>query len=248
MKVKLLEYLTLSLEISRRKLVEKIQKGLITVNGKITTDFRKLIDPRKDLIRLKGRIIKSSNSGVIIFNKPPKVIVSRHDSLGRRTVYDYLPKKFRHYDPVGRLDYWSTGLLVFTNDGMLAELLSHPRYQVPKVYLVKVTGTLKNKDLRKLLNGLIIDGRKINFKEIQPLETGKKSEADSWYKVTLTSGHNRVIRKAFEKIYYPVQKLKRIEVGPLRLGSLKPGEIRHLSERQYLELKKSLISSSSQRK
>ncbi len=238
MKLSLIHFLSLSSNLSRRQIFEKIKRGHVTVDEKVILDAKKIINSVKNVVRVDGKIIKKKSPVVILFHKPTQVIVSKFDQFGRRTIYDYLPREYRVCDPVGRLDYWSSGLLVITNDGELNYLLSHPKNKVPKVYLVKVAGKLEEKDVRKVLLGVLIDGKIVKFDDLKIISSDGNN---SWLEVTISVGHNRVIRKVFDKLYHPVLKLKRIRVGPFKLGGLKPGEFKVLDHTQYSKAARTLI-------
>lgn len=230
---RLIKFLVASTGLPRRKLVELVVKKQVTVNGKIAESLNQQVNTLKDCVRVSGKIVKPVPLGVLLLYKPSKVVTTKSDPQGRKTVMDYVPKQFKSYDPVGRLDYWSTGLLVLTNDGDLAYRLTHPKFKVPKVYRVKVSGLLEKRDLRKLLKGVYINRKLVKFDDVVVLETKNDHTVA---RVKLTSGENQVIRRVFEKIYHPVQKLHRERVGPLTLGKMKPGEIKMLSETEYRRL------------
>ncbi|MCX7953176.1 MAG: rRNA pseudouridine synthase [Deltaproteobacteria bacterium] len=237
-KTPLLKFLLSCGVMSRRKLVKAVLDGKVTVNKSVvkTPDFP--VNPSKDIVRYKDKILKQKPKGVAVFYKPAKVLTTLSDPLGRPTVADYLPKTLHGYFPVGRLDYWSTGLVVLTNDGDLAYHLLHPKFQVSKTYDVKVSGILEEKDLRKLRKGLIIDKKLIKFDEIKVIQ---QNGGNTWLRITLHSGENRVIRKCLEKIFHPVLKLKRVKMGPFSLKNLIPGELRVLPEKEYIKLKSEIM-------
>lgn len=241
----IIKFLVMSTGLPRRALADAILDKQVTINGKYCSSITQSVDPTKDVVRLKGRILKPQPPGVLLFYKPSRVVTTKSDPQGRKTVMDYVPKEFRYYDPVGRLDYWSTGLLVLTNDGDLAYRLTHPKYKVPKVYRVKVAGVLEPRDVRKLLTGLYINQKRIKFEKVEILESRNDHTV---VKVELFSGENRVIRKVFEKIYHPVLKLHREKLGPLTLKDMKPGEIRKLSDAQYKKLRELLFREESDKK
>ena len=146
---------------SRRKVEKLIIDGKISVNGLIVKDLSTQIDPENDIIKFVDKKIKANLEKVyLMLNKPKKYLVSKYDKFGRKTIYDLLPDFGVHLFSIGRLDYMSSGLLLFTNDGGFSEKLIHPRFKLPKVYKVKVKGCLNNEQINKLRNGLIIYGKK----------------------------------------------------------------------------------------
>ena len=234
----LLSYLLDCSPESRRKILKRIEKGEVTVNNQKHLNPSAKIDPIKDVVKLKGKIMQPLPKGALLFYKPPEVVSTRKDPQNRRTVYDFLPSNFQHYDISGRLDYWSTGLMILTNDGEITQVLTHPRYHVEKEYLVKVSGYLEDKDCEKLKKGTLIDGKLVRFHATEIIE---RKDRCTWAKVVLKSGQNRVIRKAFDKLFHPVKKLCRTRIWYLTLGKLKPGQFRHLTLKEYEDLKRKAL-------
>ena len=146
---------------------------------------------------------------------------------------DYLPKNTARIFPVGRLDYDSEGLLIFTNDGDLANRLTHPSSEIPKTYLVRIEGNIDEKSLNDLRGGVVIDGQKTNKSNIRIVEEGKDYTK---LNVTITEGKNREIRKMFESVGKNVDFLKRIKIGDLRLSGLNRGEVRKLTQEEVYYL------------
>lgn len=220
---------------SRRKAEELIKEGRVTVNGQIATLGQKA-DTEKDYIKVDGKLlIKPEPKVYYAFHKPVKVITSLIDPQGRPTIKDFLKGiKFRVY-PVGRLDYDSEGLLILTNDGELAYKIMHPSSEIEKTYLVKVDGIVENDKLAKLRKGIKIEG-----KLAVPVKVSlvKKLTANSWIKITLHEGRKREIRKMFQHIGHPVIRLIRVSIDGVKLGELKPGQYRKLTEEEIEALKK----------
>ncbi|RMD83804.1 MAG: rRNA pseudouridine synthase [Candidatus Dadabacteria bacterium] len=217
---------------SLRKAERLILQGKVKVNGEVAQGVC-LVDPERDLIEIQGREIKPQPLGVILFHKPKKVVSTMSDPEGRRCIGDYITKRYRGYKPVGRLDWDTTGLMVLTNDGKLAYRLSHPRFGFERVYDVKVKGRLNEKQLRAIERGIKIDGRRV----VGEIDSLREDECSSRLRFVLREGRNRVVRKVFQRVGTPVQKLKRIRFGPFSLGRLKSGEIRKLSHKEYLRYK-----------
>lgn len=156
------------------------------------------------------------------------------DPYDRKTVADYLSQFPVRLFPVGRLDWNTEGLLLFTNDGEFANKITHPQSEIPKAYIVKVEGTPKPEKVEKLLKGVSIIGGKVRFRSIEKMK--KADTKHSWYRVVLTQGLNRQIRHMFEKIGHDVLKLQRVSVGSLELGNLKRGDFQLLTEAQYKKI------------
>lgn len=155
------------------------------------------------------------------------------DPQGRRCIADYLTKHYTSYFPVGRLDWESTGLIILTNDGELADTLMHPRYEVPRVYHARVEGKISNRVIENLSRGVKLTDGKAKA-EASILSADDKS---SWVEVTVLEGRNRLVRRLFDAVGHPVMKLNRVSHGPVRLGKLKPGDIRRLTTEEYRTLK-----------
>ncbi len=218
---------------SRRHAEKLILEGRVTVNGQIAVIGQKA-DPEKDYIKVDGKLlIKPEPKVYFAFYKPRKVITSLLDPQGRPTVKDYLKGiKFRVY-PVGRLDFDSEGLLLLTNDGELAYRVMHPSSRIEKTYLVKVDGIIKEDKIEKLRKGVKIDG-----KIAVPVSVNlvKILKANSWIKITLHEGRKRQIRKMLQRVGHPVIRLIRIAIDGIKLGNLKPGQIRPLKREEIEEL------------
>ncbi len=218
---------------SRRKAEELIEEGRVFLNGEIAKLGDKA-DPEKDIIKVDGEIIKPLKKKVyILLYKPIGYVTTKSDEKHRPTVMDLLQREEKKaLFPVGRLDINTEGLLLITNDGEFANLITNPKTKVEKTYLVKVRGVPDKKAIERLLNGVIVENRKLKAKRITLL--GHKNNA--WLKVVLTEGKKNQIRRMFEKVGHPVVKLKRIKIGNLEIGSLKPGEYRRLTDKEVKEL------------
>lgn len=224
---------------SRRGAEELISEGQIRVNGEVVTTQGVKIDPERDRIDVNGKIVRPDPKGIVLLYKPRAVVSTLFDPEGRPALSDYLGKKYRSFFPVGRLDYDSSGLIILTNDGDLAEYLLHPRYQFERVYKVKVGGgTVDERTIAKLSRGVRLDDG-IARAEAEVLSNEGGS---SWLLVRVREGRNRLIRRMMEKIHHPVDKLVRVGHGPFSLGKLKPGGIRTLSEREYLHYRQKVLN------
>ena len=213
---------------SRRTADSMIQKGLISVNGKRVFELGVRVHPTKDQIVVEGHPIKVSNYEKIylMLHKPKGVMTTLSDPEGRPTVKDLLPKLPTRVYPVGRLDWDTEGLLLMTNDGDFANRVMSPQFGVMKTYLVKISGDLNPGEKEKLLRGVSIIGGKVKALWISRtvVEGERRSSRNSWWKVVIDEGKNRQIRQMFLKLGHDVLKLRRTEIGKLRLGKLPRGQ------------------------
>lgn len=223
------KFLAMSGVASRRASDKLILEGEVKINGKICSPGDD-VDLSSDMVSVNGKIVNVIKKyDYYIMNKPKGYVCTVKDDKGRKTVMDLLPQKIKRLFPVGRLDYDTEGLLIFTNDGDLTFKLTHPKNEVPKTYLVKTEKPISDEDLVKLRNGVYIDGvktKKCNVKLIETLKTGSKIH------ITISEGRNRQVRKMFEAVNNNVDFLKRIKIGDLTLSGLNRGEVRQLSPRE----------------
>ncbi len=221
---------------SRRGADKLIEEGRVKVNGKVVKELGSSINEKNDTVMLDDKIVKpASDFAYVLFYKPKGCITTVSDEKGRKTIYDYLQDlNIPHLIPVGRLDYDTEGMLLMTNDGELAYKLTHPSYEIPKTYLVKVDGEMPEHKLAQLRKGVMVDGEKTKRCKVKLLEY---KDEESKLQVTITEGKNRQIRKMFEAVDREVKFLKRIAVGELRLGGLPRGGYRYLNEDEVFYLK-----------
>lgn len=221
---------------SRRGADELIRQGVVSVNGKITTELGLDINPEVDKVFVQGKRVKLVNKQVyIMFYKPKGVICSASDEHGRKTVYDYLDIK-QKLAIVGRLDYDSEGLLLLTNDGEMVNKLTHPSNRIPKTYLVKTEGEFTADEIKKLKGKVDIgEGEETSGANVVLLESG---DGKSKLQITLREGKNREIRRMCESLNKNVIFLKRIEIAGVRLGGLARGTYRYLTPREINLLRK----------
>ena len=222
---------------SRRKCEDLIVEGRVKVNGKVVTVLGTRVRPGVDHVQVDGMAVSYDPRHVyLLLYKPTRVISSVSDPEGREVVNDLIPANFGRVYPVGRLDWDSEGALLMTNDGRLTELLTHPRYEVMKVYMVKVDGIVANDDRRidLLREGVRLDDGYIT----QPAEVTRDADTGrhTWFVVGIREGRNRQVRRMFEAIGVDVRKLKRIAYGPVPLGDMLPGDYRRLSEEEINDL------------
>lgn len=224
---------------SRRKAEEIIAAGRVTLNGRVVIEQGTKADVEHDVICVDGKPLKKSARLVyFLLNKPKGYVTTVNDPEGRATVMDLIPKSTERVYPVGRLDYASEGLLLMTNDGALAQKLTKAGSHVPKTYLVKISGKPEQKDIERLRVGITIEvenGRKVKTSpaQIRLAEDG----ANPWYEVVLIEGRNRQIRRMFERVGHRVEKIKRVQLGPLVLD-VAPGKYRALTESEVEQLKR----------
>lgn len=221
---------------SRRKADELIAEGLVTVNGETAT-VGMAIDPDRDKVKVRGKLLFLSQDHLyLLLNKPAGYLCSLKDPSGRPLVTDLIKEhKARRLYPVGRLDFNSEGLLILTDDGEFASRIGHPSTGPAKTYLVRVRGIPTEKTIDKLRSGIVIDGRKTKPVRIRLI----RSKRNSWLEVVIKEGLNRQIRKMFQALGHPVVRLRRIKIGPISMGALKPGQYRLLSTEEVDRLTKS---------
>jgi 23S rRNA pseudouridine2605 synthase len=224
---------------SRREAERWIQEGRVTVNGAVVTKLGTQADPAKDKIKVDGKLIARPALRYVMFHKPPGMITSLRDPQGRPDLGQWLETLGTkgHLFPVGRLDFNSSGLLLLTNDGELAQKLMHPRYEVKKVYQVKISGRPSDEDLDRLRKGIRLDDGWTAPAKVKIVESLAKK---AWLEIEIHEGRYREVRRMFQALGFFVEKLMRIRMGPLRLGSLAPGEYRPLLPPEISALKKAV--------
>ncbi len=219
---------------SRRKCEQLIAEGRVKVNGVTVKTAGKKIKPGRDIVKVNGKIINPIKERVyIMLNKPIGYVSTVRDQFCRPTILDLVKGiKGRMY-PIGRLDYDSEGLIILTNDGNLTYRLTHPSYEVNKIYIATVLGEPSKADIDMIKKGVELDGRITSPADINLL---KRDKGASIYRVIIHEGRNRQVRRIFEKIGYNVISLKRIAIGSLRLGALATGKWRYLKKHEINEL------------
>ncbi len=225
---------------SRRKAEELIRQGRVTVNGAVATVGDKA-DPDRDAIKVNGKGLGAPPVlRYLLLNKPAGFITSRSDPEGRKTVFDLVAPRHRsNVEAVGRLDYQSEGLLVLTNDGELAQRIAHPRYGCKKTYLAKVKGRPGPEALARLRRGMVLDGHKTAPAKVKPAAPRGRRQAkeNSWWTVEIAEGRTRQIREMFYRIGHPVQRLRRVAIGPVEDAKLPVGSYRELTPAEVVALR-----------
>lgn len=216
---------------SRRKAEEMMQEGRVRVNGQIVKELGARADPNQDHIKVDGKLLRPEVFEYYAVFKPRNVLSAASDEKGRPVVVDLVRSSKRLY-PAGRLDFASEGLVIVTNDGNLAQRIMQAG-RIAKVYRVKVRGQPDEKQLERLRKGTRVGVEKFAPCQIQM----RKIDNNCWLEVVLRQGRNRQVRKMFDSIGHPVMRLRRIAIGPVRLGRLKPHEYRELTPGEIRGLK-----------
>ena len=212
---------------SRRASEELIVKGLVKVNGKVVTELGSRIDSSRDKLEVRGRPVQVDTDKLYLaFNKPLGVISTMNDDEGRQDLSNFFNEYERVFN-VGRLDADTSGLLLMTNDGEIANQLTHPSFEVPKVYVARVTGTVVPSTISKLSAGIELEDGFIQVDKAKILDSGNQM---SLVEITLHSGKNRIVRRMLERVGHPVKDLIRQQFGPIKLGTLRPGDARELGK------------------
>lgn len=232
--VRLQKFLAESGVASRRQAEKLILEGKVRVNGKTIQVLGTKVNPELDTVQIGNLTLQKVKKGILLFHKPRGVVSTLKDPEGRPCVGDYVTKKYRSYYPVGRLDWETTGLLVLTNDGELAEHLAHPRFKFVRCYHARVEGIADERIIAKIARGVRLHDGVVSG-DVKILKGDSRT---TWIEIKLKEGKNRVVRRLMEKLEFPVLKLKRVQHGPFKLGGLAPGQMRALSEREYNRLRR----------
>lgn len=223
---------------SRRHAEEYILAGRVKVNGKVVDQLGAKADPIADHIKVDGKLInvRAEKTIYIALHKPKAVVTTVDDPEGRETVMKFIPKVKQRVYPVGRLDYQSEGLLLLTNDGEFANRVISPKYHVPKTYLVKANGMLTEEEEEAFREGFVLEGKKTAPARLRLV---KRAE-NPWYEVVLTEGRTHQIRKMFRHFGKLVEKLRRVQIGPIVLRGLRPGDYRLLTVQEIRKFRRML--------
>ena len=224
---------------SRRKCEIMITDGRVEVDGQLITELGTRVDPKKQEIRVDGSRIRLSNKHITLaLNKPKKVLSAMEDKKGRWILRDIIGDGYERVFHMGRLDYDSEGLILMTDDGELAQHVMHPKYEIPKTYIVTVEGHIGGNIARRLVRtGVQLDDGWIKFDQCTVLDQTREY---SMLRVVLHSGRNRIVRRIFGSIGFPVVRLVRTQIGPIKLGEIKAGSYRILSKTEVDSLAKAV--------
>jgi pseudouridine synthase len=231
--VRLQKFLAEAGVASRRASEQFIVTGRVTVNGKMVTALGSKVDPAHDQVMVDGRLVRSKKKLYVALNKPVGCVCSRKDERGRPTIYELLPLEWSNVQSVGRLDYDTEGLLLLTNDGELSLRLTHPRYGVKKLYRVTVEGRAELDQVMAFTRGIEDEGQLLRAQRARIIEATKGA---SVIELELTEGKNREVRRMCAVVGLNVERLVRTQVGKIKLGELRPGRWRALTETEIKTL------------
>lgn len=218
---------------SRRASEDLIRQGKVSVNGRTVRELGTKVDPRKDSVIVSGQVVRPRRKIYVAVNKPPRCVVTRSDPEGRPTIFSLVPPEWEHLYPVGRLDFDSEGLIFLTNDGDFALRLTHPRYGVVKRYEVTVEGRVEGSIERELVRGVVDSGERLRVRAARVISSSKKQ---SVLQLELSEGKNREIRRLAAILGLTVRRLVRQQIGSIKLGQLRPGKWRTLTESEIKSL------------
>ena len=214
---------------SRREAERLIEEHLVTVNGEVADHPGQPVDPEFDHVKVRGKRLPEQPQLVYVaLFKPAGMVTTSDDPEGRKTIFDLLNGTRYHgvVEPVGRLDYGSEGLLLMTNDGDLAHKLTHPKFHVPKTYMVKVAGVFDERKAGRLRKGLTLDDGRTAPAVIRITESRQRN---TWIQMTIREGRNRIVRRMMEAVGHRVLRLKRTSYGDVTLGAMERGQYRTLT-------------------
>ena len=231
-KIRLQLFLSRSGIASRRKSAELIEKGLVKVNGEVIKEPYHKVEPDKDTVEFAGKNITLSKYRFYKMNKPPGYLSSMSDDRGRKTIADLIPKSYGRLFPVGRLDLDSEGLIILTNHGDAANRMIHPRFHFSKVYHVTLDKSPDLDHLDKMSKGIMLEGKKTIAASYERIG-GPGSKR---IRVEIVEGRKRQIKMVFREFDYKVTKLRRIAIGPVKLGNTQKGSISELTMNELIAL------------
>jgi 23S rRNA pseudouridine2605 synthase len=222
---------------SRRHCEELILAGRVEVDRQVVAQLGTRVDPQRQDVRVDGVRLKAHRLVHYLVNKPAHVVSTNRDPAGRQRVIDLLPPMEERVFPVGRLDLGSEGLMLLTNDGELANQVTHPRYGVEKTYLVQIAGEVDYSELARLKRGVFLSE---GFARVVKITIKSQRHRSTLAEIVLNEGRNREIRRLLARAGHKVMKLKRIAIGPLRLGALAPGEWRRVMPEELKSLREAV--------
>ena len=218
---------------SRRKAEELIKEGKVQVNGKIITELGTKVSSSDEII-INNKVLEKEEKEYYLLNKPREIITSTKDEKNRKTVVDLIDTNARIY-PVGRLDYDTTGVLLLTNDGEFANILTHPKNEIEKVYIAKLNKIIKGEDIHKIEKGIKIDNQTVKPVKVKL----KKIDTDNntcLVQIIIKEGKNHEVKKIFESVGYQVNKLKRERIAMFTLNDLQSGKYRKLTTKEVAQV------------
>ncbi|MFO8172928.1 MAG: pseudouridine synthase [Longimicrobiales bacterium] len=237
--IRIQKYLSRSGLASRREGERLIVQGRVRVNGTVVTELGSRIVPGRDRVEVDGRVVQEAELRWVMLNKPMGAVTTRMDPEGRQTVFDLLPSHLRDLRYVGRLDLLTEGLLLFTNEGEILHRLTHPSFEVEREYQVWVQDEPGPRAVRQLLEGVELED---GTARASRLEVKGRTREGVTLSMVLREGRNREVRRLMEAVGQPVLRLKRVRFGPVRLGDLKSGEWRDLTNKEIRALRGSVQS------
>ena len=218
---------------SRRGSEQVIVAGRVTVNGAVSDQLGAKVDPQHDRVTVDGRVVARKRKLYIAVNKPPGYVCTRGVEDDRKRIGDLLPKEWTELFSVGRLDYQSEGLIFLTNDGDFCLKLTHPRYGIPRIYVVWVEGRVTAEMLRNFTQGVVSAGETLKARRARLISA---NNSNSIVELELTEGKNREVRRLFETQNLAVRRLQRVQIGPIKLGQLPVGKWRALTDPEIKSL------------
>ncbi|NDV27908.1 pseudouridine synthase [Desulfovibrio sp. JC010] len=242
--IRLNKYIASAGIASRRGADELVQKGKVKINGELADSPGIQVDPENDRVEVNGKLIQhdqKSKDLYILLHKTIETVTTAKDPQGRKTVLDLLPDDIikRRVFPVGRLDFYSEGMLLLTTDGELCNRMTHPKWHLPKIYHVTIRGRLSEKEMSIMKNGMYLEDKGELLAPVKIKAVSEVGETTK-YEMELRQGINRQIRRMFDEFDKTILRLKRVRQGRIELGNLKPGKWRELSAKELTLLKKDL--------
>ena len=231
--VRLQKFLAEAGVASRRAAEGIIREGRVAVNGQVVGELGSRVDPRQDRVTVDGKALKTKRKIYLALHKPRGLVCSRKDERSRPTIYELLPAEWGHLHSVGRLDFNSEGLIFLTNDGDFSLRLTHPRYGVKKKYVATVEGRIEPEMLTRFTHGVWFDGERYRAEKARLVSS---SPSQSVVELELAEGKYREVRRLFESQGRPVKRLQRVQIGKIKLGELRQGRWRTLTDAEIKSL------------
>ncbi|WP_319781287.1 pseudouridine synthase [Maridesulfovibrio sp.] len=242
--IRLNKYIASAGLTSRRGADELVQKGKVKINGQLADSPGIQVDPENDQVEVNGKLVQHNQKSkdiYILLHKTIETVTTAKDPQGRKTVLDLLPPEIikRRVFPVGRLDFYSEGMLLLTTDGELCNRMTHPKWHLPKIYHVTIRGKLSDKEMSVIKNGMFLEDKGELLAPVKIRIISEVGETTK-YEMELHQGINRQIRRMFDEFGKTILRLKRVRQGRIELGNLKPGKWRELSDKELTLLKNDL--------